>query len=317
MERKRKNKKQVYMIRRLLALLILIILIAVIVSLFKKLGTAIAKPKIEDHNVSTYIDKDNENLSKNERNVIRILENSTVENINKEIAFASYEKAAELEDLSKYRLEKMKLNSMGKGAKQAYLKKQVFLTFDDGPSSKSTEAILDILKEEDVKATFFVVGKSALNFPDVLKRVYDEGHTVAIHTYSHDYKNIYSSPEALEADINKAAESLKSVLGENFSTNLYRFPGGSWRKNKEAFVEKVESMGYIYFDWNVLNGDAEGANPSVDYLVNKFNSTRKGYNVILSLMHDTNAKTNTVSSLRQIIRDLKDEGFEFKSLGEV
>lgn len=317
MERKRKNKKQVYMIRRLLALLILIILIAVIVSLFKKLGTAIAKPKIEDHNVSTYIDKDNENLSKNERNAIRILENSTVENINKEIAFASYEKTAELEDLSKYRLEKMKLNSMGKGAKQAYLKKQVFLTFDDGPSSKSTEAILDILKEEDVKATFFVVGKNALNFPDVLKRVYDEGHTVAIHTYSHDYKNIYSSPEALEADINKAAESLKSVLGENFSTNLYRFPGGSWRKNKEAFVEKVESMGYIYFDWNVLNGDAKGANPSVDYLVNKFDSTRKGYNVILSLMHDTNAKTNTVSSLRQIIRDLKDEGFEFKSLGEV
>lgn len=317
MERKRKNKKQVYMIRRLLALLILIILIAVIVNLFRKLGTAIAKPKIEDQKISTYIDKDDQNLSNNERNAIRILEDSTVDKINKEIAFVSYEKAAGLEDLSKYRLEKMKLNSMGKGAKQAYLKKQVFLTFDDGPSSKSTDAILDILKEEDVKATFFVIGKNALTYPEILKRAYDEGHAIAIHTYDHDYKKIYASPEALEKDINMAAESLRSILGEDFSTNLYRFPGGSWRKNKEAFVEKVESMGYVYFDWNVLNGDAEGANPSVDYLVNKFDSTRKGYNVILSLMHDTNAKTNTVSSLRQIIRELKDEGFEFKSLGEV
>lgn len=317
MERKRKNKKQVYMIRRLLALLILIILIAIVVSLFRKLGTAIAKPKIEDHKVSTYIDKDNESLSNNERNAIRILENSTVDKINKEFIYKPYEEKTQQADLSKYRLEKMKLNSMGKGAKQSHLKKQVYLTFDDGPSSKSTEAILDILKEEDVKATFFVVGQNALNFPEILKRAYDEGHGIAIHTYSHNYKKIYASPEALEEDINKAAESLRSILGEDFSTNLYRFPGGSWRKNKEAFVEKVESMGYVYFDWNVLNGDAEGANPSVDYLVNKFDSTRRGYNVILSLMHDTNAKTNTVSSLRQIIRELKDEGFEFKSLGEV
>lgn len=317
MERKRKNKKQVYMIRRLLALLILIILIVVIVNLFRKLGTAIAKPKIEDQKISTYIDKDDQNLSNNERNAIRILENSTVDKINKEFIYKPYEEKAQQEDLSKYRLEKMKLNSMGKGAKQAYLKKQVYLTFDDGPSSKSTEAILDILKEEDVKATFFVVGQNAINFPEILKRTYDEGHAIAIHTHSHNYKKIYASPEALEEDINKAAESLRSILGEDFSTNLYRFPGGSWRKNKETFVEKVESMGYVYFDWNVLNGDAEGANPSVDYLVNKFDSTRKGYNVILSLMHDTNAKTNTVSSLRQIIRELKDEGFEFKSLGEV
>lgn len=317
MERKRKNKKQVYLIRRLLALFILIILVAIVVSLFKKLGTGLEKPKAASHNVSTFIDKDAPNLSNNERNAIRLVENSTVDKINDEIFYKAYEEKAVQADLSKYRLEKMKLNSMGKGGKQAYLKKQVFLTFDDGPSSKSTEAILDILKEEDVKATFFIIGKNALAYPEVLKRTYNEGHTIAIHTYDHDYKKIYASPEALEKDINMAAESLKSILGENFSTNLYRFPGGSWRKNKEVYVNKIEDMGYIYFDWNVLNGDAEGANPSVDYLVNKFNSTRKGYNVILSLMHDTNAKTNTVSSLRQIIRELKDEGFEFKSLGEV
>ena len=317
MERKRKNKKQVYLIRRLLALFILIILIAVVVSLFKRLGGGLEKPRASSHSASTYIDKDDLNLSDKERNAIRLVENSTVDKINDEIFYKAYEEKAEQADLSKYRLEKMKLNSMGKGGKQAYLKKQVFLTFDDGPSSKSTEAILDILKEEDVKATFFIIGKNALNYPEVLKRTYNEGHTIAIHTYDHDYKKIYASPEALEKDINMAAESLKSILGENFSTNLYRFPGGSWRKNKEVYIKKIEDMGYIYFDWNVLNGDAEGANPSVDYLVNKFNSTRRGYNVILSLMHDTNAKTNTVSSLRQIIRELKDEGFEFKTLGEV
>ncbi|MDO5028019.1 MAG: polysaccharide deacetylase family protein [Bacillota bacterium] len=314
MERKRK-KKQVYVFRRIIALLIFVVLCFVIFASFKKLGRAIDINTNSGHNPSKFIDINDPNLSLEQREAVRILENSSVRQINNRMI--SQENKVIEEDLSAYRLLKMRDNSMGRGAKQIYLKKQAFLTFDDGPSSKSTEAILDILKDQGVKATFFIIGKNAEAYPDILKRAYNEGHTIAIHTYDHNYKKIYSSPEALAEDIKAADQTLKNILGPSFSTNIYRFPGGSYRKNKESFVEKIQDMGYMYFDWNVLNGDAEGANPSIDYLIDRFNTTRKGYNVVLSLMHDTNAKTNTVDSLEEIISQLKEEGFEFKSLGDV
>lgn len=317
MERRRRKKKQVYLVRRLIAILIFLVLLGVLITAFRKLGRAIDTRKSQDHSPSKYVDLADPNLSPEQREAIRIVENATVNQINDRIISQLSRNPDQDLDLVKYRLLKTRDNAMGRGAKQSYLVKQAFLTFDDGPSSKSTEAILDILKDEGVRATFFIIGKNAEYYPDVLKRVYDEGHTVAIHTYDHDYKKIYSSPDALGEDIKKADQSLKTILGSDFSTNIYRFPGGSFRKDKDIFVEKIEAMGYTYFDWNVLNGDAEGANPSIDYLVDRFNTTRKGYNVVLSLMHDTNAKTNTVDSLRQIIKQLKEEGFEFKGLGEV
>lgn len=220
-------------------------------------------------------------------------------------------------NLLAFRQEKMKDHSMGRGAPQHLLKKQVYLTFDDGPSANNTSKILDILKDEGIKATFFVIGKNVEAYPEVLQRIYDEGHDIGIHTYSHNYKQIYSSADALQEDIEKCLVAIRSVLGEDFDTNLYRFPGGSWRKNKEVYVERVKDLGYVYFDWNVLNGDAETARPSEEYVLKRFNETSNGYHVILSLMHDTDAKTATVATLPRIIEDLKSEDFEFRTLGDM
>ena len=204
---------------------------------------------------------------------------------------------------------------MGRITSQKNLKKQVYLTFDDGPSSEVTDQILDILKNYNIKATFFVIGQNAQYYPEILKRIHEEGHSIGIHTYDHNYKKIYSSPDNLQQDIENCLQGIRDILGEDFNTNLYRFPGGSYRKNKEIFINRIEEMGLIYYDWNALNGDAEGKNPSESYLINRFNETSNGYNVILSLMHDTNAKTNTVNSLPEIIERLQSEGYEFKKLG--
>lgn len=315
MERKRKKRRQVYLQRRIGALIIFIFFVLLLIFIGKSLLGNSAESTGTDNTVSAEDDA-GDYIDEKERNLDMILAKSTVNDINEEI-IQKAEGKDEAKELSIFRLKKMRDNAMGRGAKQSLLMKQAYLTFDDGPSSESTEKILDILKEEGVKATFFVIGKNAEKYPEILKRAYNEGHQIAIHTYDHDYKKIYASPDSLQKDIEDCMASLKKILGDDFTTNLYRFPGGSYRKNKELYIDRVEAMGYIYFDWNVLNGDAEGANPSVEYLIKRFNESRKGYNVLLSLMHDTNAKTNTVNSLRQIIKDLKNEGFEFRTLGDL
>lgn len=301
----RNRKRKIYRRRRLFAVLFMILMAFLIYLVFKSFGS----------NDEKVVEENNQNIETNE--TLKVIEATNP--VGKSIVKTTNlkEDVVAKKELLPYRQEKMKDNSMGRGAPQHLLKKQVYLTFDDGPSSKVTNEILDILKEEDVKATFFIIGKNAEIYPDVLKRAYDEGHSIGIHTYSHDYKAIYSSPEALGEDINRCLATIRSIVGEDFDTNLYRFPGGSWRNNKEAYVDKVESMGYVYFDWNVLNGDAETGRPSEEYVLKRFNETKRGYNVILSLMHDTDAKTTTASTLPRIIRDLKEDGYEFRTLGDI
>lgn len=190
-------------------------------------------------------------------------------------------------------------------------KKIAYLTFDDGPSKTVTPQILDILDKYDIKATFFVVGKFAEKNPDILKRIYEEGHVIGNHSYSHNYNYIYKSVSNFVKELDTTKEVFKSILGEEFETDLMRFPGGSFGDWKSSYREQVLALGYRYIDWNSLNGDAEGHNISKEKLVERFKSTYHGQKELIVLMHDTDAKVTTSEALSAIIEFLIDEGYEF------
>lgn len=190
----------------------------------------------------------------------------------------------------------------------------IYLTFDDGPSSLTTGRILDILKEEGVSATFFVT----CNGPDsLIKRMYDEGHTVALHTASHNYSYIYSSVDNYFADLNRVRDRVKNITGND--SKIIRFPGGSSntisRNYKVGIMTELSYLvlndGYRYFDWNVDAMDASSAKNSGDVY---YNVTSNLYinrmNVVL--MHDI--KSITVDALRNIIRFGKENGYSFNKI---
>ncbi|MDR2514449.1 MAG: polysaccharide deacetylase [Christensenellaceae bacterium] len=193
-----------------------------------------------------------------------------------------------------------------------------YLSFDDGPS-RNTDGVLDILKEEGVTATFFVIGENAARNAAGLQRMVEQGCVVANHSNTHDMPRIYKSQEALFADIQACTDTLHSILGEDYPVNLFRFPGGSTGKLCREYRQAVAAAGYRYFDWNALNGDAETRSPRTpEELLARLKSTvqevhgRKDR--IIILMHDTGSKTNTVLMLRDAIRYLKDLGYSFDTL---
>lgn len=192
--------------------------------------------------------------------------------------------------------------------------KFAYLTFDDGPSVKSTPLILDILAEYDIKATFFVVGSMVKENPEILQRIYDEGHKIGNHTYTHNYRYIYKNTKNFMEDVNRADRILKDVLGEDFETKLFRFPGGSYGKNKNPMIRAIKKAGYAVYDWNALNGDAEGVNLKNSYLISRLKETTRGKKNAIILMHDLDSKTGTVQTLRRNLDYLISQGFHFRVL---
>lgn len=202
-------------------------------------------------------------------------------------------------------------------------KKVVFLTFDDGASKTNTPKILDILKEEDVKATFFVLGETVENggqeARNIVKRAFEEGHAIANHSYSHDVEKLYPNRtldiEAFKEDINKNEQLLKDILGKYFSTRVIRCPGGhmSW-KGMDKLDQYLEENNMVSIDWNALNGDAQGKRKNASELFDYAIQTSKGKEMVVLLMHDTYKKEETVKALPEIIKYFKDNGYEFKTL---
>lgn len=191
--------------------------------------------------------------------------------------------------------------------------KIAYLTFDDGPSLVVTPKILDTLDEYGIKATFFVVGNMAERHPEMIQRIYSKEHIIGNHTYSHNYSYIYKNPNNFISDIEKTNKVLKSILGEDFSSDLIRFPGGSFGKS-ERFIKAAKSAGYRYFDWNSLNGDAEGNRFSKEKLVKRFIETSRNKKKLIVLMHDTDAKETTADALGEMIEYLILQGYEFDTL---
>ncbi len=197
--------------------------------------------------------------------------------------------------------------------------KQVYLTFDDGPS-KNTNKLLDELKKADVKATFFILGTNIKGREKELKRIYNEGHTVANHSFSHVYDKIYKTPQATFNEYTKTENELKRVLGKDFNSNLFRFPGGSFggehanqkKKSKEFFRKK----NIAFVDWNSLTDDSVGADTNKEQL-KAFNNTRKNKNSLIVLQHDSYTSEKTAGTVRLIIEQLKKEGYEFKNFNNI
>ncbi len=188
--------------------------------------------------------------------------------------------------------------------------KIVYLTFDDGPSS-NTNAILDILKEYNVKATFFVNGKTDEISKEGYKRIVEEGHTLAMHSYTHVYKEVYASKEAFLEDVYRLQNYLFDLTGTK--PIYYRFPGGSSNTISEMdmqiFIQALHEEGMEYFDWNVANGDGGNKELTTDQiLTNVWNDIPK-YEHSMILMHDSVQKGFTVEALPEMIKQLQEAGY--------
>ena len=186
--------------------------------------------------------------------------------------------------------------------------KTVYLTFDDGPTKYLTDEILDILEENEVMATFFVIGKMANENQSVLKRIYNDGHTVALHGYSHEYKKIFSSPIELEKDILKCIDTLENLLPE-FKAKYFRFPGGS-HKLSNRLKNVPKNLNLTTIDWNATIGDGEYNDGSVETYKKEFLKTVKDKNKVVLLMHDT--KKNTAKCLPYFIDYFIENGYSFR-----
>lgn len=196
-------------------------------------------------------------------------------------------------------------------------RKRVYLTFDDGPSIY-TGQILDILNANDVKATFFVIARENESYWPYYNRILDEGHVLGMHSYTHDYNQVYASLDAFEADVSRLSDFLYDRTGEY--PTIYRFPGGS--SNSVSHVPISDCIAYLneqgitYYDWNALNGDAVTDELSTDRLIeNIMNSVRQNSTSIV-LMHDMQSRHNTVESLQELIDTLKAEGYEILPIDE-
>lgn len=198
--------------------------------------------------------------------------------------------------------------------------KIAYLTFDDGPSRNNTPLNLDILKKYDVKATFFVLPKSDLD--DIYTRIIKEGHALGNHSYSHDYKYLYSSTDNFEKDLLKAKDFIYRKFA--YTTTVYRFPGGTMGR-KKSLINKYSMIlskeGYKYFDWNVSTADTDPnlkkygndeyiANLLANNVINRSQDRKK----LIVLMHDSSDKIYTTMALPKIIEGLKKQGYIFDIL---
>lgn len=214
-------------------------------------------------------------------------------------------------------------------------KKIAFLTFDDGPNHEITPGVLDVLKSKGVHATFFMVGnRIGPETADVVHRVFDEGHSIATHSFSHDYDYLYPdrnpNPDAVIEEYHKTMRALKDILGEDFESKVFRYPGGhlSWREEGlERTDEALANEGVVWIDWNTMNGDAQmewSDNPNevirptnVEEAVHNFDKSTvftSNPDIAVVLMHDAADKDLTLEALPYLIDHLKEQGYEFGTL---
>lgn len=199
--------------------------------------------------------------------------------------------------------------------------KTCYLTFDDGPTNSVTSRILDTLRRYNAKATFFMVGTLIEENADMARRVYDEGHFLANHSYSHNYSDMYADKEAFMKEIDQTNSLICNVTGRKSYTKIFRFPGGGFNSGKhgeakQSYKITLNENNIRYCDWNALNGDAEGGSPTAEELVARVKSSTSGKEDVVILMHDAAAKSTTADALAEIIEYLLSEGYMFKTLDE-
>lgn len=181
----------------------------------------------------------------------------------------------------------------------------VYLTFDDGPSIY-TDKILDILAKYDVKATFFVVGKEDDKAKERMQRIVEEGHTIALHSYSHKYQEIYASVDAFQEDFRKLQDYVYEATG--VKSNIYRFPGGSSNKVSDLpikdFIAFLDSQDVKYYDWNISSGDGSSVLLDKDTILTNITKKIPDKKTAMVLMHDSGDKPTTVEALPAVIEKI-------------
>lgn len=258
---------------------------------------------MDDHDKNPYLTIDDSQLNLNKIGEYDVYYNVADHNGNKE----TYTRKVEV--LSQYDNREAKKDGQ----------KTCYLTFDDGPSS-NTEKILKILDDYQIKATFFVTGTSPKDF-HYIKDAYDKGHSIGLHTYSHDYEQIYSSLKNYIDDLNKIKEVVYEQTGKY--TNFIRFPGGSSNLVSKKYnvgimkrlTHKVIDLGYQYYDWTSINGDGENIK-TVAGLKKKAIEEVGNREDIMFLMHDSASCENTVKALPAIIDYLLKKGYRFEVIDE-
>lgn len=194
--------------------------------------------------------------------------------------------------------------------------KVIYLTFDDGPGPY-TERLLDTLKAEGVQATFFVTGKVAA-YPELLRRMAEDGHSIGLHSYCHEYNIIYASEDAFFRDI----EKLESLIFEETGLHpkLLRFPGGSSNSVScfnpgimTRLCASVTERGYRYVDWHVDSRDSVGCRTTEGVLRNIREGAEQWGDCIV-LQHDI--YSYSVDAVESMIRWGKERGYRFAPLSE-
>lgn len=199
--------------------------------------------------------------------------------------------------------------------------KVAYLTFDDGPSTSVTPKILDILKQENIKASFFVIGKLVEKHPEIVKRAYEEGHYIANHGYSHNNSVLYKNSESFINEIKKTDLAIGKAIGiEDYCSHIFRFPNGFmsllYKSQKKKVVSFLANMNYAYIDWNCLNKDSEKKYTNTQ-LLNNLKQSCKNKNTLVVLMHDTKDVNDSSSVLKDSIDFLKGQGYVFKNFYEL
>ena len=190
--------------------------------------------------------------------------------------------------------------------------KTVYLTFDDGPDDKNTPAVLDILKAAGVKATFYVTGVQSAAHPDVLQRIYAEGHAIGNHSYDHRYEKLYPDVQGFLAEMERTDEVIHGILGVR--PLILRAPGGVIGHFTSAYAPAIRASGYVEHDWNVSSADAAPNHPvAQDFIDNISYGTDQevAQHTAIILMHSSEGHEETVKALPTIIQLLKDKGYAF------
>ena len=192
-------------------------------------------------------------------------------------------------------------------------KKIIYLTFDDGPSI-ITDKVLDILKENDVKATFFVIGNQIYDFENTVKRMHIEGHSIGLHTYTHKFKLIYSNRNTFINEMLECRNIINKVVG--IPPNIIRFPGGSRKRLSNEYIKKLHGYNFKIYDWNMEIAD--GINPKIssDKLYRNATKNNENLSSIMLLLHCDYMHKNTCKALPKIIKYYKEKGYEFKTISE-
>jgi peptidoglycan/xylan/chitin deacetylase (PgdA/CDA1 family) len=191
-------------------------------------------------------------------------------------------------------------------------KPTVYLTFDDGPSAHTPE-VLDILREEGVPATFFVLGKEAERRPDTVRRILEEGHSIGNHTYDHDYRKLYAHGFGeFWGQVQQTSETIKKIAG--VETRLLRAPGGTYTNFDASYFYYLDQAGYSVYDWNVDSGDSSRKNVPAKEIIRgatRLPGGKADGRPIVVLLHDGHGHAETVKALPDIIRFYKENGYEF------